>query len=306
MGTKQPAILAAARNAAEKMARGEVRGEMLQRMQAVLFGNAQAQAQAQALASRLGRSGSQSQPGGMQGLPQVGSIQGPGQGQGPGPGQGVGGAQPGQQPMMGVQSSNQSPGSQTPSSQRWSQPPPTPSIHSPHTALPPQQQQQFLQTQPDSPVSHSRRKDKSATMAPPSWIPSHLAPGPGTPVSGSPSANILDSRGGEESRSTLTSSSSSSRIPIKEWESHLRQDMPVTKITPLPISSTKSSTATSGDVKVIEEEEEDPTFGGLLPKLSEKEIQFIADSLKADVGFYEREKSNRKKIQKRIERIRNP
>lgn len=76
--------------------------------------------------------------------------------------------------------------------------------------------------------------------------------------------------------------------------------MPVTKITPLPISSTKSSTATSGDVKVIEEEEEDPTFGGLLPKLSEKEIQFIADSLKADVGFYEREKSNRKKIQKRI------
>lgn len=57
-------------------------------------------------------------------------------------------------------------------------------------------------------------------------------------------------------------------LPVKEWESHLRLDLPITQITPLPAENSS-----------------DPTFDGALPKLSEEEIKQIIGWKEKDARY---------------------
>jgi len=122
---------------------------------------------------------------------------------------------------------------------------------------------------PESPAeerpSSSRGKvvtPPETAMPPPTWIP------------GQPTPN----RPPPETRPGPTASS----LPVKEWEGHIRPDLPITQITTLP------------------EETDDPTFDGKLPPMSEEEVKSVLEWMEADKayagGMSERRKANQKKM----------
>lgn len=71
-------------------------------------------------------------------------------------------------------------------------------------------------------------------------------------------------------------------VPVEEWKSKLRLDLPITEITPLP------------------EENDDPTFGGLLPPLSEDEVKQMQEWMSADLAYASELEGNKKKAQKKM------
>jgi SWI/SNF-related matrix-associated actin-dependent regulator of chromatin subfamily B protein 1 len=90
-------------------------------------------------------------------------------------------------------------------------------------------------------------------MAPPTWIPATGPVRPPFPApSDTPAALKLPVK---------------PVIPVKEWEEHLNLDIPVTEITPLPA------------------ETDDPTFGGVLPILSEDEQKEIKQFMEKDLRY---------------------
>lgn len=123
-------------------------------------------------------------------------------------------------------------------------------------------------TIPESPAedrpSSSRGKvgTPTETMPPPTWIPGQPTPNRPPPETRPvPSANSL---------------------PVKEWEGHIRPELPITQITTLP------------------EETDDPTFDGKLPPMSEEEVKSVLEWMEIDkayiAGNSERKKSNQKKL----------
>lgn len=73
-------------------------------------------------------------------------------------------------------------------------------------------------------------------------------------------------------------------IPVREWEGALRIDLPITAMTLLPEDT----------------EEQDPTFAGKLPPMSEKEQKDVAGWLKADKQFAAGQQDRNKSLQKKV------
>jgi SWI/SNF-related matrix-associated actin-dependent regulator of chromatin subfamily B protein 1 len=71
-------------------------------------------------------------------------------------------------------------------------------------------------------------------------------------------------------------------VPIEEWKSHLRLDLPITEITPLP------------------EESDDATFGGLLPEMSEQDKKEMRAWLDRDLQYAKDLEGNKKRLQKKM------
>lgn len=124
-------------------------------------------------------------------------------------------------------------------------------------------------TIPESPVeerpSSSRGKvvtPPETAMPPPTWIPGQPTPNRPPP----------ESRPGPSAAS----------LPVKEWEGHIRSDLPITQITTLP------------------EETDDPTFDGKLPPMSEEEVKSVLEWMEADkayaAGMGDRKKANQKRM----------
>lgn len=90
-------------------------------------------------------------------------------------------------------------------------------------------------------------------MAPPNWVP---AAGPPRPPFAAPTDTPI-----------LPKQPSKPVIPVKEWEAHLNLDLPVTDVTPLPT------------------ENDDPTFDGALPPLSEDQQKEIKGFMETDLRY---------------------
>ncbi|KAK8850360.1 hypothetical protein IAR55_004278 [Kwoniella newhampshirensis] len=169
----------------------------------------------------------------------------------------------------------------------------SPAIRPPPPHLPPASNMPGSPSSQPQNVPLARRssvsgKDKSgrdktpaqASMPPPNFIPSHgpppsrppphLAPNhiPAPPLASTP--HMPPPHG----------------LPVKEWESVLRLDLPITKIAPLPIN----------DI----DEFNDPTFNGQLPAMTETEKQQVKSWLEKDVSYVEFEKQQ---TQKNIEKM---
>lgn len=100
-------------------------------------------------------------------------------------------------------------------------------------------------------------------MPPPTFIPSHGAVRP-PPAEQAPPPQPAPNA-----------------LPVKEWEGKLRTEIPVTGIMPLPVNEI--------------DESEDPTFGGKLPAMTEREKEDVKQWLAADINFAETFQEKRKK-----------
>lgn len=119
------------------------------------------------------------------------------------------------------------------------------------------------------PSSKGKREGTAGTgegMPPPAWIPN---------ASVRPDADSGDRPG----------SSRGSSIPVKEWEGVLRTQAPLYRITPLP-----------------DEDPEDPTFGGLLPILSEAEQKAVQRWIQTDKAYLDSMDGERSRVRKRMTR----
>lgn len=109
-----------------------------------------------------------------------------------------------------------------------------------------------------------------ANMPPPAWIP-----GQPTPTRQAPPESPRIAQPG--SSTTLTHA-----LPVKEWEGSLRMDLPITAINPLP------------------EDGDDPTFGGQLPVMTEKEKEEVANWIEADKQYAAGMPARGKDLQKKM------
>lgn len=108
-----------------------------------------------------------------------------------------------------------------------------------------------------------------AAMPPPAWIPGQPTP-TRHPTSDTPHP---------QPGSSLPLPPA---VPVKEWEGALRMDLPITSIIPLP------------------EEDDDPTFGGKLPVLSDKEKESVAEWIEEDKRYAAGMKDRGKQLQKKM------
>lgn len=122
-------------------------------------------------------------------------------------------------------------------------------------------------TVPESPAedrpSSSRGKVSTPTenMPPPAWIPGQPTPNRPPPTESRPHVNSL---------------------PVKEWEGHIRLDLPITQISTLP------------------EETDDPTFDGKLPSMSEEEVKSVLEWMEADKSYAGGMVDRKKAVQKKM------
>ena len=109
-----------------------------------------------------------------------------------------------------------------------------------------------------------------ANMPPPAWIP-----GQPTPTRQAPPESPRTAQPG-------TSAPLAHALPVKEWEGALRMDLPITAINPLP------------------EDGDDPTFGGKLPVMTEREKQDVAKWIEADKQYAAGMPARGKELQKKM------
>lgn len=109
-------------------------------------------------------------------------------------------------------------------------------------------------------------------MPPPAWIPGQPPSTPArTPASSLPAP---------------PPQVGPNQLPVKEWEGFIRPDLPITSITPLPVSTIDESA--------------DPTFGGILPSLSEREVSDIKTWMESDKAYVEVLADKGKRCQKKM------
>ncbi|WVW81072.1 hypothetical protein I302_103063 [Kwoniella bestiolae CBS 10118] len=131
---------------------------------------------------------------------------------------------------------------------------------------------------------------QQASMPPPNYIPSHTA-GPSRPSTHAPAeASIPPPLPSAAPQIGLSQNIkvTAQGLPVKEWETALRVDLPITNITALPVN----------DI----EESEDPTFKGALPPMSEFEKIQVARWVEKDKAFVENEKEQHPKRMAKMKR----
>ncbi|OCF78534.1 hypothetical protein I204_00474 [Kwoniella mangroviensis CBS 8886] len=245
-----------------------LRHDIIQRMQNVLFHSARIQA---AQAVRPPPPGQQPQQGDQSGVPGFSPTTGQA---------GTPGAIPPNQQQRIWQAQQNAQAQGSPASVNSA----SPAIRPPPPHLPP------VSNMPGSPSprisSLDRRssgsgKDKlikgektpqQASMPPPSFIPSQPVgssrPSHATPEASIPPPQPSATLHGGHPQSIKVGRNS---LPVKEWEIALRVDLPITKITALPVN----------DI----EESEDPTFKGALPPMDEFEKLQVKQWLEKDKEF---------------------
>ncbi|WVQ95720.1 hypothetical protein IAU59_002819 [Kwoniella sp. CBS 9459] len=289
MQAQNPSFLNAVQSASAVLP--TLRPDVVQRMQTVLFHTARIQAaQNAAIRPPPGQPSPQQalQPG-MPGFSPTSQSQGQASTPGPVP--------PNQQQQRMWQ--GQQPGQGSPMSASMS----SPAIRPPPPHLPPAADQSGSPSPRQAHIGRksSGRKEKGGTdktqpqtpaqasMPPPSFIPSHVGPvrppPHATPDSPAPSRPSAPTHAPVPVRPSTVSSNA---VPVKEWENALRLNLPITKITPLPVD----------DI----EEAEDPTFNGQLPALSEYEKIQIKGWLDKDKNFAVNDRSNQSKKFERMKK----
>lgn len=74
-----------------------------------------------------------------------------------------------------------------------------------------------------------------------------------------------------------------SSVPVKEWESYLRLNLPITNITQLP-----------------DTELEDPTFSGQLPDMSDEEKRQVKSWIEADEAYVKALPAHKEKVRAKM------
>lgn len=241
---RNPRLVQEVQSIAQRIQSGEIRPEMVQRMQQfVLY--------MQRLGQSRGQGPSGPPPQGPPGMPQLQNQ----------PMAGMGG--PIRPPVSQVDGAG-SPGSM-PSAQQQAFPPPgiATKVRPPGSGAP---------GAPESPspvtsgilARRQSNKPEKRNMPPPTFIPSHGGAVRPPPAEQPP-----------------TPQAAPNALPVREWEGKLRTDIPVTGIMSLPVNEI--------------DESEDPTFGGKLPALSDREKADVKAWLAADINFAETFQEKRKK-----------
>lgn len=117
----------------------------------------------------------------------------------------------------------------------------------------------------------NERTPNQASMPPPAWIPSHGFSRP--PVHTAPDGSAVQPP-------------SPHVVPVKEWESVLRLDLPITDITPLATQDADESS--------------DPTFGGRLLPMTRIESEQVLRWLERDKAFAAEMEGHKAKMQKKM------
>ena len=248
---RNPQLLAAVQSAAQAITAGSIPQDVLNRMQQVVFHAARSQAALRPLQQIQQQLGAGGISGFAQSEQQI---------------QGLPIAQ--QQRLWAAQQAQGS----TPQGYGGVRPPPP---HLPPSVLP---ESPSTNTMPlvgrrmsasnDSP---HERTPSQASMPPPAWIPSHTLSRP-------PPHTAPDGSSGP--------SPSPHAVPVKEWESAPRLDLPITDISPLPTQ----------DI----DETADPTFGGRLVPMSEKEKELVEGWLQRDKEFAKEMEEHKGKLQRKV------
>jgi SWI/SNF-related matrix-associated actin-dependent regulator of chromatin subfamily B protein 1 len=247
MQNRNPQLLAATQNAHATIQAGGVRADVLARMQQLVQ-----------MAARSHVQGAVRQPGtpqgGQPGTPQAGMP-------------GFANVPPGQAQRMypGL-------GQGTPTTPQSARPPPPHlapgGAESPSTAtMPPSSRRTSAGTKSKA-ARESAPGQPNHAMPPPAWIPGHPA-GPGAVRPPSEADGVHPPTPATIAGPTPVSASKA--IPVKEWEAALRLDLPITTITPLPVTEV--------------DEAQDPTFGGHLAALSEREKDDIKHWIEKDQAY---------------------
>jgi len=276
MAQRSPQVLAEVQNVVHRIQTGQIRPDMLQRMQAFVM-HMQRMTQ-----QRMG------QVPGAPGQPQPGPGMPPQQRPMPPPGMpGYPGGPPGMMPPQQASPAEATPppNALPPGHQQRMWPPGQMGSPAPNVRPPPAHLAQA--GAPDSPTPGSllarrtsstkgEKQPRDAAMPPPTFIPAHGAP----PV-----------RPPAETPPPPTPPQNASGLPVKDWESALRLDIPTTIFNPLPIDEI--------------DEREDPTFGGRLPEMSELEKRDVKTWLGRDhkfaTGIVEHRKRTAQRMQKWME-----
>lgn len=120
-------------------------------------------------------------------------------------------------------------------------------------------------------------KPRESTMPPPPFIPGHGA----RPTTAEAAA----------AAASAAPPAPASGLPVKEWEGHVRLDLPITQISALPVEDF--------------DEREDSTFGGKLPNLTDGEKENIKTWMERDgefaTGILEHRKKTAAKMAKWVE-----
>lgn len=276
MQARNPQLVQEIVSITQRIQTGQIRPEMLQKMQQFLMAMQRFQA------SRGGPQPGQPQPPmpppGQQQHPMAGAPsfpQHPGIMQGPPPGGPPTGPHPGAMPPGAQQRMwPQQPGAGSPAT------PATPTARPPPAHLPPGSGGPLESPSGNSAPIHARRATKQekqqreSTMPPPTFIPTH-----GTP--GRPPA-------AEQQPAPTPPPPPPGGLPVREWEGALRLDLPTTNIQPLP----------TDDV----DERADPTFAGKLPELQFREKEDLKVYIQRDKDFAAHIPEHRKKMAAKMAR----
>jgi len=263
---RNPQLLAAVQSAAAMITSGSVRQEILQRMQQVVFHATRSQAGAVRPPQQPGQLPQQVQqqlgPAGLPGYLPNGQLS-PQQLQALPPSE--------QQRLWAAQ---QAQGMPVPSQTFGNVRPPPP--HLPPSMLP---GSPSTSNMPNPSRRHSLSREKQsrertpsqAAMPPPAWIRSHGTARP-------PLHTAIDVPAGP--------SPTPHTVPVKEWETALRLDLPITNISPLPVEEIDEAT--------------DPTFGGKLIPMTEKEKQQVGEWLENDKAYAKRMEEHKVKVKRKM------
>ncbi|RXK41701.1 hypothetical protein M231_00936 [Tremella mesenterica] len=306
MQARNPGLLHAAMSAQQMMSTGSVRPDTLNRMQQVFVHMARAQGLVRntagpsgpgvpGLPGAIGGMGVQGMPGfsGVPGVRSIGNVPNVDN-----TGQGI----PPQLQQLQQQLSGQwrpplpgqiqtSGSSQTAQISPMRPPPHLPPPHTIPQGTPVQQR-----------MSEGKDRKSGSQMPPPQWIPSHGQPipgqpgvpmsagsmGMGVPATPTPLRPPPHTAPDHVSPSPALPPPTPHAVPVREWETALPLDLPITNIAPLPTEEI--------------DERSDPTFDGRLLSLTEKEKENVRDWVESDKEYAKVMKSYKETSRERVMR----